>query len=177
MMITNSNNYSALRYAIVLPVVAMIVMAFATRETYDIVPIQDKELRCPVDASKLKKGEAIGFGERIHPATNQKAFHNGVDFILPAGNSVYAAAGGTVVKAEKSGDYGNLVVVRHGKALTTYYAHLEKMLVKNGDRVDAGQLIGTVGSTGASTGPHLHFEVLKDSKPVDPVPYLDMWVD
>ncbi|HEX8060642.1 MAG TPA: peptidoglycan DD-metalloendopeptidase family protein [Cyclobacteriaceae bacterium] len=176
-MITNSDRYSALRYAVVFPVVAIVVMAFATGESYETVPVQNKELRCPVDAGKLKSGEAVGFGKRIHPLTNKESFHNGVDFKLNTGSSVYAAATGTIVKAEVSGDYGNLIVIKHGQVLTTYYAHLERMLVKNGDRVEAGQLIGTVGSSGASTGPHLHFEVLKNHKPVDPVPYLDMWVD
>jgi hypothetical protein len=176
-MITSSKNYTALRYVIALPVVAIFVMAFATREGAEIVPIQHKELRCPVDAARLKPGEAVGFGNRLHPLLNKEVFHNGVDFSLATGNSVYAAATGTIVKAAMSGDYGNMILIRHGKTLTTAYAHLEKILVRDGDRVEAGQLIGTVGSTGRSTGPHLHFEVLENQKPVDPVPYLDMWID
>ena len=176
-MATNTKSYPAFRYTIVLPTFALVIMAFATRETTNVFLVQNRELRCPVDAAKLKRGEGTGFGQRINPATKREAFHTGVDFVLAAGSSVYAAAAGTVVKATSSDSYGNFIIIRHDKRLMTSCSHLEQLLVKEGDRIEAGQLIGTVGSTGLSTGPHLHFEVLENEKAVDPVPYLNMSID
>ncbi len=176
-MVTNTNVYSAFRYAVIFPIVALLIMSFATRKPAVDGVDQNRELRSPVDVSRLKPGEGAGFGKRFNPATNSEAFHTGVDFVLAAGNSVYATASGVVVKAANSGDYGNQIVIEHNKKLTTSSAHLERILVKVGEKVEAGQLIGLVGSTGRSTGPHLHFEVLENGKAVDPVPYLNMSVD
>jgi murein DD-endopeptidase MepM/ murein hydrolase activator NlpD len=175
-MVTRTSSYSAFRYLVTFPVVAILIMAFATRTSPSSIN-QNRELRSPVDVSKLKPGEGAGFGKRFNPTTNSVAFHTGIDFVLAAGNSVYATADGVVVNASKKSDYGNLVVIQHNNKLMTSSAHLERMLVKAGDKVESGQLIGLVGSTGLSTGPHLHFEVLHDGKAVDPVPYLNMSVD
>ena len=100
-------------------------------------------------------------------------FHTGIDTVLPIGSPVYAADDGIVllVGAGTTG-YGNYVVLEHNGGLQTLYGHLEKALVKAGDRVTQGQPIGLEGSTGNSTGPHLHFELRIDGKPVDPAPYL-----
>lgn len=171
-MMTRTSTYSAARYAVVLPVIIILTMAFATRG-----PMQNQELRSPIDVTKAKTRSGGGFGKRIHPLTGKERFHTGVDFELPSGNDVYAASNGTVVEARSDESHGNLIVIQHDKRLTTRYSHLEKMLVKKGDRVERGQLVGLVGSTGLSTGPHLHFEVLENGKAVDPVPYLNMSVD
>lgn len=171
-MMTSTRTYSPLRYAIAVPVIAVFTMAFAS-----IPPMQNRELRAPVDVRKAKQAEGAAFGKRINPLTKKEQFHTGVDFALAAGNNVYAAASGTVVEAKSSEGYGNLIIVRHDEKLATSYSHLEKILVKRGDRVERGQVIGLVGSTGLSVGPHLHFEVLEKGKAVDPVPYLDMSVD
>jgi hypothetical protein len=168
-MITNPKTYSALRYAVVLPVIAALTMAFANRPS-----IQNGDFRSPVDVTKLRKEPGAGFGKRVNPITRKEQFHTGVDLITARGNSVYAPARGVVAKTSTTGDRGNFILITHDNKLTTSYSHLEKIHVKEGDQLSQGQLIGLVGSTGLSTGPHLHFEIWKEGKAVDPVPYLDM---
>jgi murein DD-endopeptidase MepM/ murein hydrolase activator NlpD len=114
-----------------------------------------------------------GFGMRMHPIKHVETMHAGLDLRAKTGTPVGAAAAGTVVRAEAAGGYGNLVVIRHPDGLETRYAHLSAIEVKKGDEVAVGQQVGQVGSTGQSTGPHLHFEVRKDGKPIDPRPLLD----
>lgn len=99
------------------------------------------------------------FGWRIDPFTGKNAMHEGVDFMVPAGTKVYASAGGVVVYAENHPQYGNMIEIDHGRDIVTRYAHTSKMLVKVGQMVRRGQEIALSGSTGRSTGPHLHFEV------------------
>jgi murein DD-endopeptidase MepM/ murein hydrolase activator NlpD len=100
-----------------------------------------------------------GFGMRIDPFTGQRAMHEGVDFLVDPGTPVAAAAGGVVVFAGRHPQYGNVVDIDHGNDLMTRYAHLSKVLVKEGAVVQRGRVIGRSGDTGRSTGPHLHFEV------------------
>ena len=102
---------------------------------------------------------ASSFGWRIDPFTGERALHEGVDFAADPGTPVYAAAAGVVITAERHPDYGNMVEIDHGNDLTTRYAHASKLLVKPGTLVRRGQQIALSGSTGRSTGPHLHFEV------------------
>lgn len=99
------------------------------------------------------------YGWRIDPITGDRAMHEGVDFPTDVGTSVIAAAAGVVLNAERHPEYGNLLEIDHGNNLTTRYAHLSTILVKPGSVVRRGQKIGSVGNTGRSTGPHLHFEV------------------
>lgn len=113
-----------------------------------------------------------GFGFRQDPFSGHTALHTGLDFPIDTGTPVAAAAGGVVILAEMHAAYGNLVEVDHGNGLVTRYAHNSKMLVKPGDIVRRGQPISAVGSTGRSTGPHLHFEVLVDGVPQDPAKFL-----
>ena len=112
------------------------------------------------------------YGWRPDPFTGQKAFHRGLDFTAASGTTIYAAADGIVTQAERVPDYGNIVRVDHGFGLDTRYAHLSGFLVKVGDRVSKGQPIALVGSTGRSTGPHLHYEVRLNGVPLDPRKYL-----
>jgi murein DD-endopeptidase MepM/ murein hydrolase activator NlpD len=102
---------------------------------------------------------ASGFGKRVDPFTGQLAMHEGIDFLADAGSPIVAAAGGVVVFAGFHPQYGYVVDIDHGNDLVTRYAHQSKLLVKEGDVVARGSKIGEVGSTGRSTGPHLHFEV------------------
>jgi murein DD-endopeptidase MepM/ murein hydrolase activator NlpD len=102
---------------------------------------------------------ASSFGYRIDPFTGQQAMHEGIDFITDTGTPVVAAAGGVVQFAGFHPQYGNMVDIDHGNDLVTRYAHLSKVLVKEGDLLQRGRRIGDSGSTGRSTGPHLHFEV------------------
>lgn len=113
-----------------------------------------------------------GFGFRHDPFTGRAALHTGLDFPADTGTPVRAAAGGVVVSAETHPAYGQLLELDHGNGLVTRYAHLSKMLVSQGDLVRRGQFIGHVGSTGRSTGPHLHFEVLVDNVPHNPTRFL-----
>lgn len=113
-----------------------------------------------------------GFGMRVDPFTGQDRMHQGVDVSAPEGTPIRAAADGVVSFAGNQGGFGNLVIVDHPNGLQTYYAHQSVIGVSVGEQVTAGMEIGTVGSTGRSTGPHLHFEVRHNGEPVDPAPYL-----
>ncbi|HVP58595.1 MAG TPA: M23 family metallopeptidase [bacterium] len=103
-----------------------------------------------------------------------KGGHPGIDIVAPRGTPVRCALDGVVKSAGWDDTYGNLVVVDHGDTLTTLYGHNERLLVKAGDHVARGQIIAVVGSTGRSTAPHVHFEILKGNKPVDPGDYIDL---
>ena len=114
------------------------------------------------------------YGWRIDPFTGQKAYHEGVDFMADLGAPIYAAGGGIVVYSDTYAGYGNMIEIDHGNGLISRYAHTSKMLVKVGDVVMKGQEIGAVGSTGRSTGPHLHFEVRYRGAPQNPEHYLHL---
>lgn len=113
-----------------------------------------------------------GYGYRIDPFSGRSAFHQGVDFSAPVGTPVVAAAGGVVILSEWHAGFGQLVEIDHGNDLITRYAHNSKVLVKAGDLVKRGQKIAEVGSTGRSTGPHLHFEVLVNGEAQNPMKFL-----
>ena len=112
------------------------------------------------------------FGMRTDPFTGQYAMHSGVDFAAPVGTPIFAAAGGVVVSAELHPAYGNTIELDHGNDLRTLYAHASRIDVKPGDLVKRGQRIGLVGTTGRSTGPHLHFEVHVKGSPQNPSRFL-----
>jgi murein DD-endopeptidase MepM/ murein hydrolase activator NlpD len=113
-----------------------------------------------------------GFGYRADPFTGEQAFHSGVDFAAPCGTRILAGGTGLVVSAGENGGYGFAIVLDHGGGLATLYGHQEAFAVTQGQLATQGQVIGYVGSTGTSTGCHLHFEVRVNGTPVDPVPYL-----
>lgn len=113
------------------------------------------------------------YGWRIDPFNGNKAFHEGLDFSAESGTPIYAAAGGIVTSAEQTTDYGKMVKIEHGFGLETRYAHASKLLVKVGERVEKGQLVAEVGSTGRSTGPHLHYEIRLNGNVLDPRKYLN----
>jgi len=109
-----------------------------------------------------------GFGYRTHPIFRVRKMHTGIDIASPSGTPIHAAAGGSVVWAGRWGGYGNCVIVDHGGGLATLYAHCSRLAVGEGQTVKQGQTVGYVGSTGLATGPHLHFEVRRNGRPVDP---------
>jgi murein DD-endopeptidase MepM/ murein hydrolase activator NlpD len=114
-----------------------------------------------------------GFGYRTDPVTGAQAFHSGIDFAISCGTPIHAAGNGTVVFAGfDGGGYGNYVILNHGGGFATLYGHQSAIAVSAGQAVTAGQVIGYVGSTGKSTGCHVHFEVRVNGNPVDPSGYL-----
>ncbi len=125
-----------------------------------IQPVSNKDLR------------RIGsyFGYRTDPFYKVTKFHEGIDFTATVGTDVYATGDGTVIQVERSyGGYGNCITINHGFGYQTVYAHLSKMGVRRGEKIKRGQVIGQVGNTGKSTSPHLHYEVHKGGKSVDPI--------
>jgi murein DD-endopeptidase MepM/ murein hydrolase activator NlpD len=126
-----------------------------------IQPVSEKHLRVM----------ASGYGYRVDPVYGTTKFHEGMDFSAPQGTPVYATADGTVIHSSWESAYGNLIEINHGYNYVTRYAHLSEILVRNGQTVKRGDLIGKVGNTGKSTGPHLHYEVRLRGEPQNPVNY------
>ena len=124
----------------------------------------DTNLRMPLDNSVLTSG----FGNRVSPITGLNHQHKGIDLAAPEGTKVYACKGGTVAIASYDMTYGNYIILDHENKTQSVYAHLSAMLVKTGEEISRGAVIGKVGSTGASTGPHLHFEIRVNGAAQDP---------
>lgn len=121
----------------------------------------------------VKKGwMSSGFGQRIDPITGRQAWHNGVDFAGKDGADVIAVAAGVVVYSGPRSGYGKMVEINHGSGYSTRYGHHKALTVKAGDIVRKGEVIGLMGSSGRSTGPHVHFEVFKNGRIVDPASYI-----
>ena len=128
----------------------------------------------PVQEDKLKRKiqHLSGFGYRIHPILKVKKFHKGMDFTAPTGTPIQATGNGVVKRVErKKRGYGTNIIIDHGFGYETLYAHMHEVFVKKGEKVIRGQKIGTVGSTGTSTAPHLHYEVRINGKAVNPIDY------
>jgi murein DD-endopeptidase MepM/ murein hydrolase activator NlpD len=123
----------------------------------------------PVSNKDLKR-IASGFGYRIDPVYKTVKLHPGLDFTSPAGTPIYATADGVIELAGNRGDgYGNVVIINHGYGYKTLYGHMYRIKAKGGQRVKRGEVIGWVGSTGKSTGPHCHYEVIKNGNKIDPI--------
>ena len=124
-----------------------------------IMPLQDARL-------------TSGFGMRTHPVLGGRRSHKGIDLAAPTGTPIYATADGIVDRAERFSSYGLFIEIEHGAELETRYAHIARLAVSAGQRVKKGDLIGYVGSTGRSTGPHLHYEVRISGVAVNPIPFM-----
>lgn len=139
------------------------------------VPISqefDPPTASPIAGVEMEDILSSGYGMRTHPVFNRKQFHRGIDLKSKTGTTVLATADGKVIHSGVDGKYGITVRILHEDGYVTVYAHLSEQVVERGKRVLQGQKIGAVGSTGASTSPHLHYEVLKDNKPVNPLALL-----
>ncbi len=144
--------------------------------------LKQLEIRAKLSKEELKRIPSIppikgvfssGFGIRKDPFTGGIEFHKGIDISAPTGTPIVATADGVVEKAGwNSGGYGNQVVIDHGNGIKTRYAHMSKVLVKEGQKVRRGQVIGLVGSTGRSVAPHVHYEVYLNGNPVNPLRYI-----
>ena len=134
-----------------------------------IMPESTGEMMSPLDSGYISSG----FGTRRDPINGSQRFHEGIDIAAPIGTQIHAVDNGKVVFAGKQGGYGNTVIIEHSNGVRTRYAHAESLSVSVGDVVEAGQVVGKVGSTGRSTGPHLHFEVIgKDGQHLNPGKFL-----
>ncbi len=124
-------------------------------------------MRTPIDGARISSS----FGKRKHPVLGYNKMHRGVDFAAPTGTPIYAAGDGVLTKAGRNGSYGNYIQIRHNGEYSTAYAHLSRIAkgMEAGKRVRQGQVIGYVGTTGRSTGPHLHYEVLENGKQINPL--------
>lgn len=132
----------------------------------------DKVIPILVPVPKQKSIITSKFGMRIHPTLGKSMPHNGVDFGAGFNSKIYAADMGEVIIAEYSNSFGNFVIIKHANNMSTVYGHLSQISVQQGDQVQKGDIIGYSGSTGRSTGPHLHYEVRNDGIPVNPADYL-----
>jgi murein DD-endopeptidase MepM/ murein hydrolase activator NlpD len=123
----------------------------------------------PVSNEKLTR-VASGFNWRIHPIYKVRHFHTGIDFTAPRGTEIYATGDGVVEDVTSKGrGYGNHIIIDHGFGYQTLYAHMSKFKVRKGEKVKRGDVIGYVGSTGTSTAPHLHYEVIKNGEKINPM--------
>ncbi len=164
----NSSKWQILRYLLIIPILAIMTMSF-TNPTI-------KNGNVP-SISPIKIGDydkiSSGFGMRLNPILKVKKFHSGIDFIAKKGINIIATADGVVTKVafQKEG-YGKMVVINHGEGFERWYTHMSDYAVKQGDKIKKGKVVGYVGSSGSSAGPHLHYEVRRDGKPVNPQDYI-----
>lgn len=147
-------------------------LALATQEVGQLSVLRAKARDLPLTRPIPGATVTSGFGVRMDPFLNRPSEHTGTDFRAVAGHPIHATAAGTVVKAGLNGGYGKMVEVDHGNGVTTRYAHMRRILVKVGQQVTTSTVLGQVGSTGRSTGPHLHYEVRVDGEPVNPTRFI-----
>jgi murein DD-endopeptidase MepM/ murein hydrolase activator NlpD len=152
------------------------VQSKSYEEVYKLAKEKEKMLRSipgiqPVKINDIKRISSY-YGYRIDPIYKVKKFHSGIDFSAPTGTPIFATGDGVVKKIRHSRrGYGNTILIDHGYGYKTFYAHLSKILVKKGQKVKRGEKIGLVGNTGKSTAPHLHYEIIKNNRKINPIYY------
>jgi len=153
----------------------MVVQSKSFDQVVELVKNKEEMMACipAIQPIALKELTRFGsaFGYRMHPILGYLRKHNGVDLTAPRGTKIYASGNGVVTRADYAGGYGKCVRVNHGYGFQTRYAHMNEMFVRPGQKVKRGDVIGTVGSTGLSTSPHLHYEVLVNGKYQNPINY------
>ncbi|MEN7546950.1 M23/M56 family metallopeptidase [Rapidithrix thailandica] len=180
---SKSATWSLVKYTLMTPVLGFLLMAFSYQNTANSVALPFMETEVLFEGRNIpsilpiKEGECnkmtSGFGMRKHPITKKQKMHKGMDFSAEVGVKVMATADGVVAKVDTTHKgYGQHIIVKHGEQYSTVYAQLSSIEVKEGQQVRRGEVIGLVGSSGMSTGPHLHYEVLKNGIHVNPADYL-----
>jgi murein DD-endopeptidase MepM/ murein hydrolase activator NlpD len=149
---------------------AAVALVTAQLERFDA--LQETASQLPLDKPMADASVTSRFGMRMDPFRRRPAMHTGIDFRAPSGQPARATAAGTVVTAGYSRGYGYMVEIDHGEGLVTRYAHLSRVLAKKGQKVDRGAIVGRTGSTGRSTGPHLHYEIRIGGRAVDPMTFI-----
>ena len=134
--------------------------------------IKDRQALLPFVYPVMGPRISSDYGMRKHPVRRVRKHHHGVDLAAPVDAPIRAVANGRVMYSDPLGGYGKLVVIQHADGITSHYGHCNALKVAPGQKVRAGEIIGTVGSTGISTGPHLHFEIRKNGEPIDPENFL-----
>lgn len=183
-----SKKLNQLKYVLLLPLFVVFLYAFNTKEVITPIPIeeetifnldfsendnQNNKFINPIHSKNIIRVSS-NYGKRKNPITKKEQFHNGIDLIATINTEIYATKNGEVITATNDLKKGNYIQIKHANNFQTNYHHLNHLKIKKGDKVVAGQLIGTVGSTGKSTGPHLHYEVMKDDKNIDPINFIDV---
>jgi murein DD-endopeptidase MepM/ murein hydrolase activator NlpD len=178
-MVTKTKTASgfSVAYLLLIPAALMLLFAFSNKPgepfanaLHSTAGGQNIPSIVPVEVAKVT--HITVYGNRMHPVFKKIRFHTGIDFEMTEGEPVRSTADGTVVKFINEYGRGNYVIVKHSDTYSTSYSHLQSAIVKEGETITKGQVIGYVGSTGISTGPHLHYEVMKDGQFVDPKDYL-----
>ena len=150
----------------------VVVQSKSLDEIVDLAKKKEDMLASILAITPVKKGDfwmASGYKMRMHPILKINKFHKGMDFSASTGTPVYASGNGKVIRAQRSSTFGKVIYIEHGYGYRTIYAHLSKMVVRRGATVKRGDLIGYVGSTGLSVSPHLHYEVHKNGRPLNPI--------
>jgi len=178
-----SSKKEAFRLLFLLPLICLLLVAFSKPNNAKIKLLKfintstvnkTSDIPCIMPVQEDKIQTTSGYGWRTNPKLKIKQFHTGIDLKASEGTSVLATADGTVIKCEYSDEinsFGKTIFIKHNTKYSTFYAHLSEIKVKNGDQVKQGMIIGLVGNSGLSTGPHLHYEVFKDGKNTDPKEY------
>jgi len=148
------------------------IASISQSQLNDFLKEQKSILACTPSIRPTGGWFSSAFGYRISPFTNQREFHKGIDIATRIGTPIIAPADGLVVTAHKEGNFGKMIAINHGHNLKTRYGHLNKFRIKKGQYVKRGQIIGEVGNSGRCTGPHLHYEVLLNGVPVNPLRFI-----
>ncbi|MBS1979112.1 MAG: peptidoglycan DD-metalloendopeptidase family protein [Bacteroidetes bacterium] len=163
-------------YLVVAPLIVFLLFAFSERptESQDSNPPGDTHASIPsLSPVNMKTARVVSsYGKRKHPYTGKMSFHTGIDLQSEEGEPVMAPADGVISSTGYDSLNGNYLFITHDEVFSTKYSHLRNILLNQGNKVKSGETIGFVGSTGMSTGPHLHYEVIMNGEPVDPAPYL-----
>jgi beta-lactamase regulating signal transducer with metallopeptidase domain len=173
----------SIMYLLIVPVLSLLLFSFSKKSMsnpdVDVLEtavyeanVQDENMpsMSPVESKSARISS--GYGERMHPVLKVKKFHTGLDLILPEGEIVLSTANGTVVESGSDDKRGIYLVIKHTDMFSTAYFHFKNTIVKKGNTIEKGQTIGYIGSTGMATVPHLHYEVIKNGKQVDPIDYM-----